>query len=191
MKQSNQFSPREKEVIELLIQGKTNKEIALALGVTVRTIEFHLSKVYAKLGVSSRTEAVLILADRPLRESTGEQLRESTGYKTADFAHNGETPYSNRRFPMKKLTTLIGIALLTTALVSVFSFLMHSSAEEQEEPAPTKWLASSTSTFSIPTTMTPLPTISAKERIADQIRQLVTEYNQSVPPPLPLRPYYC
>lgn len=180
MEQSNQFSPREKEVIVLLIQGKTNKEIALVLGVTVRTIEFHLSKVYAKLGVSSRTEAVLILADRPLRESTGEQLRESTGYKTVDLAHNGETLNINRRFPMKKIATLVGIALLTAAIASIFAFLKFSSVEEQEYPTSTKWLASPTSTFSVPIVITPSPTISAKKRIEDQIRQLVTEYNQAV-----------
>jgi DNA-binding CsgD family transcriptional regulator len=42
MGQQNQFSKREKQVIEYLIQGKSNKQIALALGISVRGVEFHL-----------------------------------------------------------------------------------------------------------------------------------------------------
>ena len=39
-----------------MAQGRTNREVAAALFVTDRTIEFHLSHVYAKLGVRSRAE---------------------------------------------------------------------------------------------------------------------------------------
>ena len=78
MQEVIQFSKREKEVIQLLIQAKSNKEIALALGVSVRAVEFHLSNIYSKLSVSSRTEAVLKLSELQLRESTGEELRKST-----------------------------------------------------------------------------------------------------------------
>jgi len=39
MGQQSQFSEREKQVIDLLIQGKSNKQIALALGVTLRNLE--------------------------------------------------------------------------------------------------------------------------------------------------------
>jgi DNA-binding NarL/FixJ family response regulator len=58
-----QFSPREQQVIEQLLQGKSNKQIALALGLSVRAVEFHLGNLYAKLGVASRTEAALKLSD--------------------------------------------------------------------------------------------------------------------------------
>jgi DNA-binding CsgD family transcriptional regulator len=59
-----QFSEREKEVIELLKQGKSNKLIALALDITESTVESHLTKIYAKLGVSSRVEAILRLGEQ-------------------------------------------------------------------------------------------------------------------------------
>ncbi len=72
-----QFSEREKQVIDLLILGKSNKQIALALGISVRAVEFHLSNIYTKLNVSSRTEAALKLSKTGLRESTGDKLRES------------------------------------------------------------------------------------------------------------------
>lgn len=53
------LSDREHEVLELAAQGLPNKEIAARLGVSIRTVETHLSRVFAKLEVGSRTEAVL------------------------------------------------------------------------------------------------------------------------------------
>lgn len=55
------LSKREREVVQLLLQGKGNKQIALALGVSASTVEFHLKNVYAKLDVHSRAEAFLKL----------------------------------------------------------------------------------------------------------------------------------
>ena len=50
---------RELDVLRLVAQGGSNREIADALGVSTKTVEAHLSSVYAKLGVRSRTEAVV------------------------------------------------------------------------------------------------------------------------------------
>ena len=50
---------RETDVLRLLVKGASNKEIARALGVGLRTIEGYVSNVIAKCGVRSRTEAVL------------------------------------------------------------------------------------------------------------------------------------
>ncbi len=57
----NQLSEREKEVVRLLLQGKSNKLIALSLGISVRTVEFHLKNIYAKFQVNSRIELILKL----------------------------------------------------------------------------------------------------------------------------------
>lgn len=51
------LSPREREVLQRLAQGDENKSIASALGITVNTVEKHLSNIYKKLGVTSRVEA--------------------------------------------------------------------------------------------------------------------------------------
>ena len=53
------LTPRESEVIWLLIEGLTNKEIALRLSISPRTVNFHLDNIYSKLGVNSRTEAAI------------------------------------------------------------------------------------------------------------------------------------
>ncbi len=52
------LTPREIEVLERVSRGLPSKLIAHELGVSESTIKFHLSSIYAKLGVASRTEAV-------------------------------------------------------------------------------------------------------------------------------------
>ncbi|MGD8967964.1 MAG: response regulator transcription factor [Anaerolineae bacterium] len=53
------LTDRELQVLELAAQGLTNHEIAQRLYISVRTVEAHLTHVYDKLGVASRTEAVV------------------------------------------------------------------------------------------------------------------------------------
>jgi DNA-binding NarL/FixJ family response regulator len=51
-------TPREIEIIRLLTEGKTNKETAAHLGITVRTVETHRAKIMLKLGLHSLTELI-------------------------------------------------------------------------------------------------------------------------------------
>lgn len=50
---------REFQVLSLVAAGARNREIAHELHVTIKTVEFHLSNILGKLGVKSRTEAVV------------------------------------------------------------------------------------------------------------------------------------
>ena len=52
------LTAREREVLELLSQGLSNKGIARKLQISEHTVKFHVSSIYGKLGVTSRTEAV-------------------------------------------------------------------------------------------------------------------------------------
>jgi len=53
------ISERELEVLRLAAKGMSNKEIATELGLSARTVQSHLGHIFTRLGVSSRTEAVL------------------------------------------------------------------------------------------------------------------------------------
>jgi DNA-binding NarL/FixJ family response regulator len=54
------LSPREREVLGLLVEGASNKEIARALALSVHTVKFHIAAITEKLGARSRVEAVAI-----------------------------------------------------------------------------------------------------------------------------------
>ena len=58
------LTPRQKHVLQLLTQGLSNKLIARALGVSVETVKDHVAAVLKALGVSSRTQAVLVVTQR-------------------------------------------------------------------------------------------------------------------------------
>jgi ATP/maltotriose-dependent transcriptional regulator MalT len=51
------LTPREAEVLQLIVQGAGNREIAAALVISERTVKSHVTKILAKLGVTSRTQA--------------------------------------------------------------------------------------------------------------------------------------
>lgn len=59
------LTEREREILDLLAQGLSNKMIAAQLYLSVRTVEGHLANIYSRLGVHSRTEAMLIAVKAP------------------------------------------------------------------------------------------------------------------------------
>src|SRR6266545_1759191 len=58
-----ELTPTERRTAELVAEGRSNKEVAAALFVTPKTVDVNLSRIYAKLGVHSRTELARRLAD--------------------------------------------------------------------------------------------------------------------------------
>jgi two-component system, NarL family, response regulator len=59
-----QLTPREKDVLSLLVEGKSNKEIGVALDISEATIKSHVSVILMKLGAADRTQAVVIALQR-------------------------------------------------------------------------------------------------------------------------------
>ncbi len=118
---NDEFSPREREVIQRLLEGKSNKEIALVLGISARTVEFHLKNVYRKLKVGSRTEAVLELGK--LRGGTRpDKLVDSTVAGSREEAENSDTSGLMRRLLMKSFPYIPIIVLSATVIVLILVF---------------------------------------------------------------------
>jgi DNA-binding NarL/FixJ family response regulator len=63
---ADQLTDRELEVLNLLVKGARNKEIAARLFITERTVKFHTSIIFQKLGVTNRSEAISAALQRRL-----------------------------------------------------------------------------------------------------------------------------
>lgn len=87
MIQFPRLSNREWEVINLLLQSKSNKMIASSLGVSKRTVEFHLKNIYAKFQVNSRIELILKLVNATGKIEV-DKLRCSTVVGAGENAEN-------------------------------------------------------------------------------------------------------
>jgi DNA-binding NarL/FixJ family response regulator len=53
------LTPREREVLQLVIQGHANKQIARRLGISEKTVKGHLTNLFQRIGVTDRTQAAL------------------------------------------------------------------------------------------------------------------------------------
>jgi DNA-binding NarL/FixJ family response regulator len=71
------LSKKELEILELVTRGSSNAQIARALWVSEQTVKFHLSRIYKKLGVSSRTEAAWVARSEGLLPGTNAQTGSS------------------------------------------------------------------------------------------------------------------
>ena len=70
-----QLTPREREVLQLLTQGLTNREIARTLTVSASTVKIHVEHILAKLGVSDRTQAAVQAIELGLLQSINATYR--------------------------------------------------------------------------------------------------------------------
>jgi len=188
MKQRPFFSDRENEVVSLLLTGKSNKQIANVLGISTRTVEFHLGNVYSKLQVNSRSEAILRLSGNDLRESTGSNKGDELWVNTVEFrgqkVHNRGKSFFLKWRPSMKTQIYLGTGLLAVILIVT----LYTLARNKEEPI----LDQSTATVSqvnlvINSTQTldkatpiPSPTLTAKEQILAKAYSLAAEYDQAV-----------
>ena len=133
MNNENQnIGKREREVVHLLMQGKGNNQIAHELGVSVRTVEYHLGRVYAKLNVASRAEAILKLANAETWEPASQDGELPEDFPVEDAPQTGSLDREETSPPMPPdrngmdegwrsrlwIIATIVLAILITGLVS-------------------------------------------------------------------------
>ena len=77
MTEKRELTDREREILELVATGASNRQIAQQLHISSNTVKVHLRNIFEKLGVSSRTEATLYAVRNGLVEVEGAQLEGS------------------------------------------------------------------------------------------------------------------
>lgn len=115
----NKLSNREQEVIKLLLEGKSNKQIASVLSISERTVEFHLKNIYEKFQVSSRIELVLKLG-KAAGGAESEKLGASTVATASELVENGDrhSLMTNWATVLKQTVSSINKELKMTSSVS-------------------------------------------------------------------------
>ena len=83
---------REAEVVRLVADGRTNEEVGVAMGVTSKTVEAHLGRIFERTGVQSRTE----LATRAIREGWLDSVDELVDALPGGVSHRSAR---RRRYP--------------------------------------------------------------------------------------------
>lgn len=64
-----ELSKREKEVLSLIAEGRPDKEIAVILRISRRTVQTHMRRIFAKLQVNNRVRAVAVFYDYNIRRA--------------------------------------------------------------------------------------------------------------------------
>lgn len=89
-----EFTPRQMEVLELLLKGMPNKVICRELDLSVNTVKSHLGEIFSKLQVSNRVQAVIEANRRRIRILSGPRtprpkprLRTACEYLTSLIPH--------------------------------------------------------------------------------------------------------
>ncbi len=72
------FTKRESDILNLLVQGKTNQEIGDILSISTHTVKAHLSLIYSKLNVKSRVLAVVKYLQIKKDDETNELIKRKT-----------------------------------------------------------------------------------------------------------------
>lgn len=134
------FTNCELPVAKLMMEGKSNKQIASILKISVSTVEFHLTRIYAKLGVSSRSEAIILIGHQgeslvldesdqgsKTGESSGKSLVENAAVRTDNEIESSPLAQTNLKMNLligkifgKHTAAISIIIIITIAAIAVY-----------------------------------------------------------------------
>jgi WD40 repeat protein/serine/threonine protein kinase len=109
------LTPREQEVLQLIIDGLSNREIAQRLTVTLSTVKWYVNQVYSKLGVRSRVQAIVRARELDLIVTSGEEAT-YVPLPTEDF-HPGNPYKGLRAFQSADYQDFFGREKVTAKLI--------------------------------------------------------------------------
>jgi len=129
MTENNTLTSRETEILALIAEGKSNKEIAAELFISVNTVKVHVSNIFQKIEVSSRTEATLYAIENGIVQSPATIIflpdSEKTSGASNDYSAEGhEEPDWLKKYwwaLLLGLVVLFAIIQLTSPSLSLFN----------------------------------------------------------------------
>ena len=84
------FTPREADVVAMVSAGLSNKELGNKLGISERTVKFHVANIFAKLGAHDRQSAAELARSLPSPTTGGHPSAQSPGVKANE---SNPSPY--------------------------------------------------------------------------------------------------
>ena len=113
------LTDREREVLELVATGITNREVAQELFISINTVKVHLRNVYTKLGADSRTEATMIAVREGWVSVGGEETSSGASAGEGEAASQARAPAPPLPWP-KRVALLAALALVVFAVISTW-----------------------------------------------------------------------
>jgi DNA-binding CsgD family transcriptional regulator/N-acetylneuraminic acid mutarotase len=121
---TEELSDRELDVLRCVARGASNKEVAVELSISENTVKVHLRRIFAKLDVSSRTEAARVAMQQGLIVIPGLEVETVLPAEPGMAAPAGESklpplPLAEERTPRRMVTWRAASLVLTILLVAV------------------------------------------------------------------------
>lgn len=108
----NLLSEREIEVLQLVGQGKSNKEIAIDLNISINTVKVHIGNIFQKTNVTSRTEATLFAIEHGIIKSPVSQNETDENKSDSAVAENSSDEKSKSLLNNRWSLVILGVLLL-------------------------------------------------------------------------------
>jgi DNA-binding CsgD family transcriptional regulator len=142
MTENNELSERELEILQLVATGASNKEIAQTLTISTNTVKVHLRNVFAKIEVSSRTEAAMYAVQHGIVETPGEEADNGKDSQEAGGALGARTlqESTKSRFSTWGLVVIGFLVISSLALIYFRSMDNIQPASTSVVPVPTQSL---------------------------------------------------